>query len=211
MDYTEKDLEKMLQQDEEVYANLLQVEKLLKDHQKSWTKGKSINQVEFDKLYALEQEYKAIKSRYEARQKDYKTNKSYQFGKKISKWVSEFTASLSESLGLNGIPLAIPVGYVIGAVLVVGAVAYFCGKYANETKIDFAKSLEIISEVSKVNPDLAEKMLRSLDKAKEGEQGIKPSTIVTVTLSIGLLILGYRNRDKIGNYLKQLKNGKQSN
>lgn len=204
MGYTEKDFEQMLKQDEEVYANLLQIEKLLRDHEKSWTNGQSINQVEFDKFIVLENKYKHIKTQYLARQHDYKTNATYQFGKKISDWVSEFTDSMLGT-GLNGAPIAIPVGYVVGALIVVGAIAYFCGKYADQTDIDYAESLRIVNEVSKVNPKLADKMLASLTEAKKSENSTSVATVTKIVFGVGLLILAYTQRHKIKKAVQQLK------
>ena len=194
--FTERDFEIMLKKDENNYANLLQIEKILRDHEIAWTKGASISDEDFNKRQALENQYKVLKERYQARQNDYKNNAVYKFGKKISGWVTEFTNKITSSLGLNGIPLAIPVAYVAGAVIVTGAIAYFCGKYFSQTQIDYTESLKVVAETAKLNPELAKDMLKSLNKAKEKEN-TSFSPLAKGALIVGLGVLVYTQRDKL--------------
>lgn len=207
MVYTEKDFDKMLKADEEVYANLLQIKKLIEDHHKSWTAGKPINDVEFKKLQVLEDQYKLIKAKYEARQNDYKTNSVYKFSTTVSKWVSDFTDEMASYVGLGAAPIAVPVAWVIGIAAGAAVIAYFCAKYSDETQIDYSDSLKVIAEVAKVNPPLAKAMHNSLNELKKLEienSGLKVSTVLKVVAGIGLVYLLYVNQEKVKTNFKKL-------
>lgn len=205
MNYTQEDFERMLKKDEEVYVNLLQIEKIVSREQNAWTNGKPINQIEFNKLMQLENEAKEIRKRYETRQNDYKTNKTFEFGQTISNWVSDFTDDVLNSIGLGAVQIAVPVAWVVGTALVTGVIVYFCTAYFTETEIDYTDSLRIVKEVSEVNPELADKMLDSLNHAKSEEIKHKTSLVKNVgslAITIGLAYLIYSNREKIPKLLK---------
>lgn len=212
--YTEDDFKAMLKLDEDVYANILQIDKQIKAHHDSWTAGQPITDEDFQIIQRAEAISESLKSSYLARQEEYASNKTYQFAKTTTKWVNDFTYDMMRFIGmgfgqsgnwLGAVQVAVPVAWVVGTTLVVGAVTYFCTKYFNQTQIDLNQGLETVSELAKVNPELAEKMLKGLMLAKREETKAQNSTakhIVSFLAILGVSYLAYNHRDKIVSTVK---------
>lgn len=207
MVYTEKDFQAMLKLDEDVYANILQIEKQLQVHYDSWTIGHPISDADYKIVDQAEKVLEVLKSRYASRQKEYTTNTTYNFAKTTTQWVSDFTDDIMNFIGLGAIQIALPVAWVVGTAIVVGAVTFFCTKYFTQTQIDFNQGLETVADLAKVNPGLAQKMLDGLMVAKKEETKAQNSTakqIVSLLAIFGLGYMAYTNRDKIINKVKSL-------
>lgn len=215
--YTEKEFQAMLKMDEELYVNLLQMDKHLQSIEEGWRQGIPITDENFNLLQQLTADYNRLKSKYEARQHEYRTNKTYSFSQKTNEWVQEYTSDMLKFLAfgfagtpinwLNGVQLAVPVAWVVGTALAAGVITYFCTKYFTETEIDYNEGLNAVTELAKINPELADKMLVGLNKVKQDE--IKTSStkqLLTIGVLVGIGYLAYKNRDKIKDTIANITN-----
>ena len=184
----------MLNNDVVVYANIIKLTRFLIAEQVRFQKFNKLNQdashpdspfkskeeasIRYAAYKRIQPKLMAMRTRYNARQNDYKTNKAYKLGNSIKEWGGGMARTLkgwwnsiagaASSLKGLGEPLSLTVAAVVatGAVISVAIVAFFVNKYFTETYSDLVAGQEAIAEVNKTNPPLAAQMQADLNKSQ---------------------------------------------
>lgn len=181
--------EQMLATDKKVFANIVKMKALIAERRKPATDFNNGSRKVFKnateaKAYAADlnkliREFNEILIAYKERQADYRNNSLYKLGNKIKetndKVITYFKGLWSDLTGLNGLgepttALIIPISIAAGATLTAVAIAYFVGKYYENTLVDYNDSLKTIKELAKTDPVLAAKALDKLNEIEKEQQ-----------------------------------------
>jgi hypothetical protein len=221
----EQKLKKMLATDRLLYANIVKMKALIAERRKPITEYKAGSRNVFKngtqangyikKFNALAQDYNSILKAYLDRQNDYRTNKLYSLGNKVTEYTDKATnyfKSLWNSVtdGLGALPLAVPIAIATGATISAIAIAYFVKSYYEKTLVDYNDSLKTIEQLAKVDPVLADKALDRLNEIQQEQQkAMSESGLfsnVGKGLKTGLTILSIGAAAGVGFYVYQNSN-----
>jgi hypothetical protein len=196
---TESKFRSMLDTDAKTFKNLVTSKAIIREYKKhtaAYRKGdRSIwpGNTEFNRFIGdFNKQITAFNSTvnsYVKRQRDYRAKPSL-FEKtkdKVVRAFHSFYAKIAGAAGLGAAPVllaAIPLIVKASAVVLsITVIAAFVSKYFRSTKVDFDESLQQISELAEINPDLAKK---ALDAVKELQSKQSSSVAGKVIAVVGL-------------------------